>query len=458
MFLPKIPLCWKINRQEKKNMTSIRKRPLWAALFLSISIILLAACEKPEQTVGLDVQPEDDLLNLYIVDTLGLEVTTVKEDSLKTDELSINLAGNYSDPSLGNVEAAFATQLRLPTNNVTFENAADIVIDSVVLSLVYEGNVYGNLNSQTWSVKEITEQLYVDSSYYSNRSFEVGDELVQFGFAEQAIDTESWIQTEGDSLPPQLRLRLVNSLGQRLLDNSGSSSLSNNDEFISFFKGILIRSETPDAGVIRFNTLSIDSKVTMYYRDLVDEDTLSFNLNINADCARINTFSQDYSATELQDIENTPLDGETRSYIQAGGGLKTRVIIPNLEDLNSIEQRTLNSVLLYLPVAIDDVDNYEPQTSLFALTTNPDGITSAIPDQLLGPSHIGGQYDVENSRYVFNITRFCQAILDGLQENNELFLVSNSAAVTTRRVILHGTNAFPESPDQNLRVIATFSN
>jgi len=438
-------------------MHILRKRPLLAALFFALTLAF-AACEKPEQRIGLDVQPEDDILNLMYTDTFTIAALTVKEDSIKTDELSLSLAGNYIDPALGTVQTSFSTHLRLPTNNVDFGNLADIALDSVVLSLAYEGTIYGNLNDQTWSVKELGEIIYVDSSYYSNRDVILGGELIDMASATQEINLEDWIQQEPDSLVPQLRLKLQNSFGERILAASGTGDLANNDAFIQFIKGLNISSSTTDAGVIRFDVLSTASKVTLYYRNTVLEDTLQFALNINADCARFTRFNMDYSSGQLAGIENNPLNGDLLNYIQAGGGVKTKLVFPGLLELNNFEQRTINNAVLLLPIETADISSFEPQSSLFALTVNSDGESSAIPDQLLGPTHIDGIYDEDNQWYRFNITRYVQAILNGDQENNELYLVSNSSGVSVRRVILTGPNAFPEGDDKNMRLLLTFSN
>ncbi len=438
-------------------MQILRKRPLLAALFLALTAAF-AACEKPEQRIGLDVQPEDDLLNLMYTDTFSISALTVKEDSIKTDELSLSLAGNYIDPVLGNIQSSFATHLRLPTNNVDFGNLADLALDSVVLSLAYEGSVYGNTNDQTWSVKELAEVIYVDSSYYSNREVLLGEELIDPAFATQEINLDDWIQVEPDSLIPQLRLRLQNSFGQRILDASATSDLANNDAFVQFIKGVHVSSSTADAGVIRFDVINAASKLTLYYRNTVEEDTLQFSLNINADCARFTNFNLDYSSGPLSGIENNPINGDVVNYVQAGGGVKTKLEFPGLLALNEFEQRTINSAILLIPIDAMDVETFEPQSSLFALTINSDGESSAIPDQLLGPAHIDGEYDEENQRYRFNITRYVQAIIDGVQTNNELYLVSNSSGVSVRRVILSGPDAFPLDPDKNMRLLLTFSN
>lgn len=71
------------------------------AMFLLLFLVTFNACKKPEESIGAAIQPEDELLNLFQTDTLSLMVSVVKEDSLRTDELSLGLIGNYIDPKIG---------------------------------------------------------------------------------------------------------------------------------------------------------------------------------------------------------------------------------------------------------------------------------------------------------------------------------------------------------------------
>ncbi|MCH2197258.1 MAG: DUF4270 domain-containing protein [Flavobacteriales bacterium] len=62
------------------------------------TLFAIAGCEKPEQELGLGIQPDDDLLTAFQTDTTTIECFTIREDSLATDELSQSLLGNYFDP------------------------------------------------------------------------------------------------------------------------------------------------------------------------------------------------------------------------------------------------------------------------------------------------------------------------------------------------------------------------
>ena len=75
---------------------------------------------------------------------------------ISTDETTINLLGGLNDPELGKVDCGIVTQLRLSSEAPNFGNIADITVDSVVLSFVYDGRLnYGNLEALTFEVFEV---------------------------------------------------------------------------------------------------------------------------------------------------------------------------------------------------------------------------------------------------------------------------------------------------------------
>jgi hypothetical protein len=441
-------------------MQHLLKRLSGAALFLVAAVLLSTqSCRKPEQEVGIDLQPEEDLLNVLVTDSFTIHSATIDEDSLRADELSLSLAGNYTDPVIGEVTASFSSHIRLATNNVNFGTPKYLRADSIILSLIYDGDVYGLSTPQEWGVYEVLEEFYVDSTYYTNKAINHSlQNLVKPGYEIQEINTEAWIPFGEDSLPPQLRLHLRESLAERFLDLSGSTELSNNTEFLNFFKGIHVKSLSDDAGVLRFNLLDPASRITMYYTDLTTGEAKTFNFNINSDCARINHFSFDYTGTEFEGVEETAIDNNILRGIQAGSGVKTSIVFPYLKELNQFDGRTINRAELILPVNEDALGDFTPQSLLFLLTKNEAGNFIAIPDQLEGPSHIGGLYDAVNKEYRFNIGRFVQELLNETLDSDTLYLVSNNSGVSITRVFVNSPDAYPDSPEKNMRLRITFSN
>jgi len=441
-------------------MQNILKRLSGAALFLILVLLLgTQSCTKPEQEVGLELQPEEDLLNVLVTDSFTINSANLDEDSLRADELSLSLAGNYIDPVLGTVSASFYSHIRLSTNNVNFGVPKYLRADSIILSLIYDGNAYGQTAPQEWAVYEVLEDFYIDSTYFTNRNFNKSAyNLIKPGFEFQEINTDDYIPFAEDSLPPQLRLHLREDFAERFLELSGSSVLTNNASFLEYFKGIELRSLSQNGGVARFNLLNPNSKVTLYYTDLLSNEAKTFSFNINSDCARINHFEFDYTGTDFQGIEENEISTTILRGVQAGSGLKTQIFFPFLKNLNLQEGRTINRAELILPLNQNALGDYDPQSLLFLLTKNDDGEFVATPDQLEGTSHIGGIYDAVNKEYRFNIARFVQEVLNETVASDTLYLVSNNSGVSVSRVLINSPEAFPENPEQNMRLRITFSN
>jgi hypothetical protein len=129
----------------KFNTTRANTHPLSRIIcgtkfFLIASVLLLAACKK-ESNVGLDVQPEGDLINVVTTDTMMLVTYTVREDSLRSDE-EVNPStvqiGSYSDPDIGFSSASLYTQFSVFNNVGGLQFGTAPVVDSVELWLNYE--------------------------------------------------------------------------------------------------------------------------------------------------------------------------------------------------------------------------------------------------------------------------------------------------------------------------------
>lgn len=429
-------------------------RPLiGAAIFLLFSV-LLTQCKRPEQDLGLGLQSEEDLLNVTKTDTLTLEVFNVLEDSLRTDELSLSLLGNYIDELTGPVRTSFYTQLRLETPDIVF--GTNPVADSLVLSFNYSGRAYGRFAPQYFEVRELLEDLSIDSVYYSGRDFETdvvnliepGDEVHQFNLVDQIFFAED------DSVGAQLRLRMQSELADRLI-TAGEEVYDSNDNFQDFFKGIYVRSTSGEGGIVALNLLSGESTMTLYYHN--DDDTLSFDYTINSLCARTSKFEHSFSGplAGLNNDEEIPAPNQV--VVQAAAGAKAKVVFPHIDRFNEIESRTVNKAELIVPVTDGRDSRFGLQSLLFCLTENADGEPVSLPGQLSSLIDIDGNYDAVNNEYRFNISRWFQDYLNGNQAVNYIYIVSNNAGVAVTRVQLNGPEGDLMDPERNMRLELTYS-
>jgi len=423
---------------------------MWLSLF-----VLLLNCKKDENFIGTELQNED--INVSKIDDFSIRTYTTLADSLRADELSVSTLGSYNDLVTGKTNASFFTQLRIPVDNVNFSGGGpitNIVLDSVVLSLEYQDH-YGSLDAQTFEVFQMNEDMNIDSSYYNGKSFSnLGTDLVQAGTGTQIPNPTATTNVDGDTLPAQLRLKLDNSFGQSILNESGNSTLSNNESFAQFIKGIEVKVNNPtqaygEGAIFLFDLLSVNSKVTLYYRDTVLKDTISFELLINTYTSRVNLNTHDYTGTQVPAQISDSTLGQNEVYIQGLHGLKTEV---NFDDILRLKDSgiIINKAVLTMPVDYSSSSSFEPNSQLLIIR-NEDDNKYLIPDQTMfagaaGLANVGGDWNEDDSQYEFVITRYINNILNGNFPNNNLTLETTSSMVTPNRAVLFGHNSLLNKP------------
>ena len=458
-----------LNKQESFKILSNPSGAI-SVPFIVVLLCFFISCKKSND-FGLQVQPNQDLLSANQTDTSTLITYSTIEDSLKTDELSgPNLLGSYVDPSFGFLKTSIYTQIRLE-NSVDFRpdgasSLDDIVVDSVVLYLAMDG-YYGNEGSQTFEVYQLDEDLHIDSNYYTNSTINyISTDLVANGQNLISVDPLVPGYVEGELVDEAIiRIPLSNSaFALPIMNESGNSALDGNDgenEFLDWFKGLLITTnntnQTSNQGAIYYIDLLSDySKVTLFYRDTSglsqDHDTIAFDFNLNANCARFHSSEINYTSTIVDaTITDTSLGNEL-FYVQPLGGCKGKVYFPYLDALSDTSVM-INKAELILPFQFYLLDAYRPPSTLILSTKNNDGETIFLSDFF--ESDHGGTIDLVNSQYRFNITRHINEIINGTKENQAISILSLGSGISANRAILNGANT---SKKDQPKLIITYTN
>ncbi|MEO6902408.1 MAG: DUF4270 family protein [Bacteroidia bacterium] len=414
-----------------------------AKFFLILATgIFLASCNKPTD-IGLDVQPTNDKLNVSIDSTI-LITKTVREDSLRTDQFGIvatGLIGKYFDPIFGEVTSSLYTKLTLLTPR-TFDTIP--TCDSVVLSLVYTGDAYPKAikGKQTLNVFQLTQDIQTGNSYFSQSTipFQTNDLTGGFLFTANLKDS---IKIKGQKLKPQLRVTLNKKFGEDIL-NSGK--LTNNTDFQSFLKGLYITTENTtglssgDGNIPNFSLG--ESQLLIYHHRLNSKDSV---LYIGIGDLRFSHFNHAFASTASPDI-NLQLNSTTQTqndytYIQSMAGVKTRIEIPNIMELNIHKPLGINRAELVIKIAQESLKGFvnlplPGSLSLYGITD--DGKSYILPDAYESSAYYAGIYDTAKAEYRFNIVRYTQKVLNGELKNNGLFLVASSAVTNANRLIIGG--------------------
>ena len=161
----------------------------------------------------------------------NFNISTLSEERLRSDESIHLLLGQINDPVFGVNKGAFVTQMLLPVNNI---EDLGVVVDSVMITYSYT-DFYGDLNESNdldISVFKLEEDIYKDSIYYSNYNPSISATNLAIGNTIY----------DGDSLNSSyINIYLDNSIGQELIDASGSSDMIDDESFLEFFKGLYVK-------------------------------------------------------------------------------------------------------------------------------------------------------------------------------------------------------------------------
>jgi hypothetical protein len=418
-----------IDINKSKNISSPFR---WRKCFFLLSVfstILLHACKEPD-AVGLDVLPAVDGLSLVFSDTATLFSKTVLEDSLRTDEISLQLLGSISDPVFGKHEAAIFAQVALE-GVPTFGTITQA--DSLVLSILYN-NAYGDTTyPQTINVYRMTEDMYFDSAYYSNRSFSY--DPTPLGTASIAPRPLTPVVVGSDTVSPRLLIKLSTTLADSIMALNGQSQLSTNALWVEYFKGLHIVTD-PVSGASTGNLSYLNfvgSKMILYYHDTTNTaKSYSFSLA----STRMTRFRHDYTGTDVgqQLADSTALD--SISYIQSLAGVKTKITLPYLKHFLDSGSIVLNKAELELSIEPNTFTDYPTPPRLFFLAIKEDGGSEFPLDYFEIAGYHGGTLISETNKYKFNIARHLQRILDGRLENFGFYLVPSGSSIQGNRVIL----------------------
>lgn len=427
----------------------------------SLALSLLAVSCNEDSTIGLDVQPEGDLLHTRTSDTASIITYTLREDSVKTDDLPSGTAliGSYNDPVFGYTEASLYSQFQLPTNG---PQLGGLTLDSIVLSLAYEGltRFYGSVTDgdvQTFRVYQVIEDIKKESSYYSNQTVNVYP--VPLGSATFNPSVTDSVLVGGVKEKPQVRIKLDKTFGQLLMD--AGSNLDNNTVFTQYFKGLLIKPETPnqptsEGAILYFNLLDGKSGLTLYYKEGTVAKT--YRLVVNANTARFGNFRHTYPSSgpvAAQLLDSTL--GQNLTYVQSIGGVKAHILFPHLENFTDSGKIAINRAELVIKADPSYIESkYPAPNKLFLIPVTSTGAAGNLltwPDFQEGLSYYGGIYDPAAKEYRFTINRHIQSILDGRTTDYGLYLVVSGNSVTADRLVMGGGG----NPNHRIKLRLTYT-
>lgn len=416
------------------------------------------ACTSEATQIGADFF-EEPVVDVSVVDSATVSLSTIKVESILTGNAGRILVGYHDDEELGSVSATPFFQF--DASDIDVIDEATTAYDYAALVLYYDGySFYDTAAATTLSVHRVTEAIepgdlgyLVSTDYFS---FEQ-DPLGMATFSPKPNRDDSLEIVLSDHLGLDLFTKIV----------SSDAKVSSNEEFRKYIRGMAVVPGTTSSGSIFGFTLK--SELRVYYRDksVTPVKQKFVSMPISAD----NTTSLAYYFTNIAPEKNKITEslatGESRlssdstsgmSFIQSGTGLVVRVDFPHLQTLKSVENMYIVKAQLQLFPVRKSFDGTMPLPATLYVDQvdrrNDFYQQSATSAVLVEDVSLG-----RDSYYLVDVTSFVKEKLATEEFNeNALVLLQSDADLsgTLNRVCLHARSS--DYPTKLYLYYATLNN
>lgn len=417
-------------------------------LFLLLSVLLWSCGDNAYDT---DFEAGEDFTDSNIrvlsIDTLTVEMSTIKFDSLVTSDATRILIGQYLDTVFGKTRASSYFQL-LPTS-YSIDNEG--VYDSISFFMGYDQYYYNDtLQTSSIHVKRLTAKVKpVDgNSFYNKQSIAYETEsLGEITFIPRPLG-------EKDSV----EIKLDDKFGEDLFERIQKKNITTNDQLIEYFKGITLQPGDNDNGaVLGFNTSSGKTYMRIYYSTHeTDEATVRYTdftiTTGNSPATFFNSIVSEDGETPFSQLSNRKVllpstETGNKVFIQSGTGITTRIRFPSIRTLYDIEGTgtVLNAVLRIKPtnayydkhlplkdtLNIYIVDQNNDITE--QLTTSESSVLQAVLNR--------DNEEFNNLYFQIPLGTYIERLMTATREDkSSLILIPSQYSSSVDRMVLNGEN------------------
>jgi hypothetical protein len=356
-----------------------------------------------------------------------------------------------NDPIFGKTQAGIYTQFHLSSLSVNFGD--NVVVDSIVLTLVYAGYYGDTLNSFKLNVYELDEDMSKSKNYYTKDS-------LKYKSGSLTNNPNLYISPRPTTRPDTVSsvyyfsVKLKKDFADNFLSKSGTD-IKSDDDFLKNFKGLYLEASdlTGNGCMLSINMTHSMSKLTIYYRK--DEKNLNYSFIMNDSTAHFGVFNHfgyaDATSNLREQLNGNPTSTKEILYAQAGAGIKVSLRFPHLKEKFNNQKVIIHRAALIFSQKEDAMENYFPPSALIITYTDPaTGIGYLLPDYFLGSDYFGGKYNQTKKEYYFNITQYIQRLVDGRGDDYLLNLFVNPSVTHFSRLMIHGTE--PSDIDKRLKL------
>ena len=422
----------------------------------ALMVITFLSCTNNSSTSGLGLLPTGDLVQVSKVTDSNIKAYAVNDQKLRTDEPQFNLLGTFNDPVFGKTTADFANQYRLTGYPGFTKNDQ---IDSLVLYMAYK-EIYGDtITPQILKVYELSADLPFDDKFYQDvdlKGMSYSEVLAEKNyipkFRKDSLSNKygSTNLIPKDTVSQEISFRMSSTLINKLLA-ADSVINSRNDLFLNYFKGLYIEAGDLNNGGTLMKIAG--SGLMMYYHKANDTILHSYVYTNNKAASRVSRFAHDYSTATFYPHLNSETEQDSLIYLQTSGGLRTKILIPNLGIWSKLipglandpdtARLTINKaeLIFKLDTMQSEPFKYRPSEQLVFSAIDADGKTYLPSDYYFSPSYYGGGFNVLDQTYRFNITQHVENVIKKKKGNYGFYLETSFKNSTARRVVLKGATS-----------------
>jgi hypothetical protein len=425
------------------------------AIFLMLAAAFWGGCNEPTP-FGAD-QLEDERENYTFTDTLTVICTIEPEDSLLTSDPNSTagsfLCGELNDPIFGKSSSEVFSLLSYDFNPLY--DTTKHAFDSIVLYMRYAPSaVYGDTTQrQTLSVFRLDKHLDNNGDYYAESSIPASELIGSLNdFFPRPYTNDSLFDPA--SRAPYVSVRLSDNFGRELF-HLDSATYASDSAFFQTLRGIKISTSSGGASpgaMLAFNlNNSTYSRLRLYYHEK-DDSTARFFDYFFAGANKFTHFTHDYSGSQAG--QKIGMVADDLLYVQAMQGLKVKVEIPYVNQLENIAINKAQLVLTTAPQSNDSpwlthaeqlVLTEKQGDSTFVFTS--DVLWSLGPAFTAGFSRFGGNPELENingtlvERYRLTMSDQMQSLVDDISgdiRNRTVYINLNPQGRVAQRSIFYG--------------------
>lgn len=437
----------------------MKTRHILFSLFIAT---LFVACENSLNRIGGSVQPEDDIVNVY-VDTFEVTSRTFLTDSVYSRTITAQL-GIFDDPMFGEVTADYMAEFYRAEGFMLHDHIVDNKVDSVMFRIFYSSYTGDSLNPMEVSVYELERNL--DKSHYTN--------IDPSDYCDRTrLLCRGFYTAKNNSIPDSIKdytnnydfvqMRLPDNFTQRVLNNEVPQVYITN----TYGRGTML--------TINNTEVAFHFKYRDYLKDQNDEDSIVIRngsriLPVTKEVLQLNRIKNDIPAKFL-------IDNDTATFIKTPAGLYTEVTLPVQNIKDKLVGKTINTVKFSIPTFrpytstnSTGVPRYlmmvqsSKMNSFFETTLKPDNRTTYVA--MLDSTRVSG-----SSAYVFsyNFNNIAPYINDLIKRNDiedgvkialvpvEATVDAESGIISRVRNLLHPTSIMLKKGQERGKVTVIYS-